>query len=217
MLRSVLPVLLALTPALALAQKGPEVTPFFGLRSQGSFRIASDEIAPNLLRTIDAQKSVTGGVFFDYGLTENFRVEALWTHQGTEVLLGPPPSTGDELDLEAGTKLFDIGIDYLHGGVSYGGGAGSFRPYVAAGIGTAIFNADLANSSRQTHLSFSLALGFRSYVTDRIGFRFDARAFGTRAGDKQEDVACGIFGCAQFERASTFWQGHFVGGLVIAF
>ncbi len=39
----------------------------------------------------------------------------------------------------------------------------------------------------------------------------------SRAGDTQEDLACGVFGCVSFERTSTFWQSHFVGAVMIRF
>lgn len=210
-------VLFVLTPVAAHAQKGPEVIPFFGLKSGGSFRLGTDDESAASQRALKAQSSATGGVFFDYGLTENFQLEFLWAHQGTEVHLGPAPSTDPEAVSSDETPLFNLGVDYFHGGFVYGGGAGRFRPYVSAGIGTAVFNADLPDASRQGHLSFSVGLGFKSYFNDRLGFRFDVRAFGTRGGDRQQEVACGIFGCATFERASTFWQGHFIGGLVFSF
>ena len=63
----------------------------------------------------------------------------------------------------------------------------------------------------------SVGAGLKAYLGERVSFRFDARAFGTRAGDSQEDLACGVFGCFSFERASTFWQSHFVGAVMIRF
>ena len=72
-------------------------------------------------------------------------------------------------------------------------------------------------ASSVTKFSFSIGAGINAYLTERIGVRFDARAFGTRTGDRQEDFACGVFGCVTFERLSTFWQSHFVGALIIRF
>ena len=70
-------------------------------------------------------------------------------------------------------------------------------------------------ASSVTKFSFSIGAGINAYLTERIGVRFDARAFGTRTGDRQEDFACGVFGCVTFERLSTFWQSHFVGALTL--
>ena len=113
--------------------------------------------------------------------------------------------------------LFDLGIDYFHGGIRFDGGNEKYTPYVGAGFGVTRFNPDVADASGVSKFSFSLAAGINAYLTERIGVRFDARAFATRTGDRQEDLACGVFGCVTFERASTFWQSHFVGALIIRF
>jgi len=114
-------------------------------------------------------------------------------------------------------EIFDLGIDYFHGGVRFDGGNETYTPYVAVGLGMARFNPDAAMAPNVNKFSFSIGAGVNAYLTDRIGVRFDARAFGTRTGDSQEDFACGVFGCVTFERASTFWQSHFVGALIIKF
>ncbi len=121
------------------------------------------------------------------------------------------------MDLPTGTELFDVTTNYFHGGILYGGGGRRFHPYVAAGVGLNHLLPDASVASSVTKFSFSLALGFKSYINDRIGFRFDVRGLGTRGGGKQEDISCGVFGCASFKTASTFWQANYVGGVIIGF
>lgn len=198
----------------ALAQEGPQVTPFFGFRSGGSFRIQDTD------RPLNFQGASTFGIAFDYGLTHYLELELMWSRQRTNVELGPSASPGDSSstdELPAGTPLFDVTTSYFHGGVLYGGGSPRFHPYVAGGVGFNRLVPDSENASSVTKFSFSVGLGFKTYVNDRFGFRFDVRALGTRGGSKQEDISCGVFGCASFKTASTFWQANYVGGLVIKF
>ncbi|HSF16677.1 MAG TPA: outer membrane beta-barrel protein [Vicinamibacteria bacterium] len=199
------------------AQPAIEITPFYGLRANGAFRTGQG--TDNVI--LEVKDSGSYGVFFDYGLTEFLKLDVLWTHQSSTVLQGETPTVGPPAEnlsapASSGEPLFDVGIDYVHAGVLYGGGNESFSAYAAGGAGVGFFNPDVADASSVTKFSFSLGAGFRSKFNRRFGFRFDARVFGTRAGDREQDFACGIFGCTSFESASTFWQTHFVGGLIFS-
>lgn len=191
-----------------------EITPFIGPRTHGAFR--TGEQTDN--RFVEVDGSASFGTFVGYGLTDNLVLEGLFAHQGSQVIQGDAP-TGTEPEpriVEPGQPLFDIGIDYFHGGVLYGGGSDVFSGYAAAGAGLARLSPDLPSTSTINKFSFSLGIGFRMFFAERIGFRFDARAFGLRAGESEEVVAeGGVFDPVTFKRASTFWQTHFVAGVVI--
>jgi hypothetical protein len=208
---------LAASVGTSVAQPEMEVTPFFGFRSQGAFR--TGEATDNIILEVD--NSTALGVFFDLGLTDHVKLDALWTHQGTKVLTGETPTvngggtTTSSSEIAPGQPLFDLGIDYIHGGILYGGGSDIFSAYATANAGVTLLNPDLEGASRLTKFSFSLGAGFRTEFNDRLGFRFDGRVFGTRAGSKRDQVACSVFGCATFEAAATFWQVHFIGGVII--
>lgn len=207
-----------LAPA-AFAQQKFEISPFAGVRTAGGFR-GEDQLV-----SFNVQSAPTFGVFADYMVTDQLAVEFLWAHESSTVdkmsaTLVPVPDEPDPTNMVDDVpdgELFDLGVDYFHGGVRFDGGNEKYTPYVAAGLGAARFNPDVAGASGTSKFSFSIGAGLNAYLTDRIGVRFDARAFGTRAGDRQEDLACGVFGCVSFERASTFWQSHFVGALIIRF
>ena len=201
-------VLAVSTPA-ALAQHKIELSPFLGIRSAGSFR------GENQLITFDVSSSPTFGTFFNFPLVGNLQFEALWSDQSSKVVqketnIQDPPNPTE-------TDLFDTRITYFHGGILYGGGNETWEPYVALGTGATRFSPDVPDSSSVTKFSFSVGAGLKAYLGERVSFRFDARAFGTRAGDRQEDLACGVFGCVSFERASTFWQSHLVGAVMLRF
>jgi len=204
-----------LAPA-AFAQHKFEISPYGGVRTAGGFRGENQLVSYNVL------SAPTFGVFADFMVTRQLAIELLWGHEGstvdkkTAVLGGSVPTPPTEAEVPDG-ELFDLGIDYFHGGVRFDGGNEKYTPYIAAGFGMTRFNPDAAMASSLTKFSFSIGAGINAYFTERIGVRFDARAFGTRTGDHQEDFACGVFGCVTFERASTFWQSHFVGALIIRF
>lgn len=216
MRRTLLLACLLSTPVTAMAQNRFELTPFAGLRSGGSFRAPERDLA------LDVQSSLGGGVIFDYVLNDTMQIELLWSHQSSDldiVDVSPVPGDGSETPPD-GTEDFPsigIGVDYFHGAFVYGGGSPVFRPYVLIGAGVARLSPDLPDVSSTSKFSFSVGTGFKSFFTERFGLRVDARAFGTRAGDQREDVACGVFGCVSFETAATFWQGQVVGGFIVAF
>jgi len=190
-----------------------EISPFFGLRTAGSFRPETDEPSPDLeFITYRMSSAPTFGAFFDYNFTNNIAAEALWTYQGSKVVQETATLDGSVVPDE---DLFDMSINYLHGGIRYSGGNEKYDPFVAAGVGVATFSPDGGDSFSK--FSFTIGTGLIANINERIAIRAEARAFGTRAGDRQEDINCGVFGCVSFTRASTFWQSHFVGAVVFRF
>ena len=208
--------LIAVLAPAAFAQHKFEISPYGGVRTAGSFRGEDQLVSYNV------QSAPTFGVFADFMVTRQLAIEFLWGHESstvdkkTAVLGGDVPTPPIEPEVPDG-ELFDLGIDYFHGGVRFDGGNEKYTPYIAAGAGATRFSPDAAMASSVTKFSFSIGAGINAYLTERIGVRFDARAFGTPIGDRQEDFACGVFGCVTFERESTFWQSHFVGALIIRF
>jgi hypothetical protein len=187
--------------------------PFLGLRTGGTFTALEQQVS------LSVNPSLGFGLIFDYQLTRTSKVEFMWSRQKTDfdaTSIAPVPE-GEEPPL-IDVSDFSVGINYFHGAYVYGGGPPRFQPYVAVGAGVARFSPfGVEDETSRTKFSFSLGTGFRSFVTERIGILVDARAFGTRAGDQREDIACTVFGCVSFETAATFWQGHVVGGVVFAF
>ncbi len=208
--------LIAVLAPAAFAQHKFEISPYGGVRTAGSFRGEDQLVSYNV------QSAPTFGVFADFMVTRQLAIEFLWGHESstvdkkTAVRGADVPTPPIEPEVPDG-ELFDLGIDYFHGGVRFDGGNEKYTPYIAAGAGATRFSPDAAMASSVTKFSFSIGAGINAYLTERIGVRFDARAFGTPIDDRQEDFACGVFGCVTFERESTFWQSHFVGALIIRF
>jgi len=203
----------------ALAQRKLEISPYAGIRNAGGFPSETEGT------TFEVQDAATFGVFADYMLTGQLAAEFLWGHTGSSVdeetatvgsITGSSDGPEPESDMPV-RELFDLGIDYFHGGLRYDGGNEKYTPYAAGGLGVARFSPDLAGASSLTKFSFSIGAGIIAYLTERIGVRFDARAFGTPTGESPEDLACNDFGCVSFESDSRFWQSHFAGVLMIRF
>lgn len=211
--------LMAVVAPGALAQSKLELSPFAGVRTAGGFRGEDQLVSYNV------QSAPTFGVFADYMVTKQLAVEFLWSHEGSTVdkktaVLNPTITEGGEALPEPEVpdgELFNLGVDYVQGGIRFDGGNEKYTPYVAVAGGLSRFSPDVSGASSASKFGFSVGAGINAYLTDRIGVRFDARAFGTRAGERQEDLACGVFGCVTFTSASTFWQSHFVGALIIRF
>jgi hypothetical protein len=208
--------LMAVVAPGALAQSKLELSPFAGIRTAGSFRGEDQLVSYNV------QSAPTFGVFADYMVTSQLAVEALWSHSGSTIdkltasLNATPPDDAPVAEVPDG-ELFNVGIDYFQGGIRVDGGNETYNPYVAVGAGLSRLSPDLADASTTNKFGFSVGAGVSANLSDRIGVRFDARAFGTRGGEQQQDLACGVFGCVSFTSASTFWQSHFVGALMIRF
>lgn len=203
----------------ALAQRKLEISPYAGIRNAGGFPGETERV------TFEIQDTVTFGAFADYMLTDQLAAEFLWGHTGSSVdeetatvatVLGSSDGAEPESDVPV-RELFDLGIDYFHGGFRYDGGNEKYTPYAAGGLGVTRFSPDFAGASGLTKFSFSLGAGIIAYLTERIGVRFDARAFGTPTGESPDDLACNDFGCVTFESDSRFWQSHFVGVVIIRF
>ncbi len=133
--------LIAVLAPAAFAQHKFEISPYGGVRTAGGFRGEDQLVSYNV------QSAPTFGVFADFMVTRQLAIEFLWGHAGstvdkkTAVLVGDVPSTPIEAEVPDG-ELFDLGIDYFHGGVRFDGGNEKYAPYVAAGIGTTRFNPD---------------------------------------------------------------------------
>jgi len=136
-----------------------EITPFLGYMAGGEFEDPVDGTG----RDLDAD--LAWGVVLDAAADPWRHYELLYVQQGTQ------------LD---GVENIDIDVRYLQigGTVSYPD-AQRFIPYFGLTVGAAQFSPGRAGLDDETNFAFSVAGGLRVPVTERIGLRFDARAFVT--------------------------------------
>ncbi len=146
------------------------VMPTLGIRSTGSFRIMSPDLAYTTVHFCDG---VTYGLTFGYRLTQGLAVEAMWSSQKASVT-GTIP--GDEVNPSQEVALFDVREDQFqaHLLLSSGYKIGPLDPYLLFGMGLTSFNpnADLAGKSRW---AWSVGFGTQAMFGRRLGLRVQGK------------------------------------------
>ncbi|HEY6547088.1 MAG TPA: outer membrane beta-barrel protein [Vicinamibacteria bacterium] len=205
----ILPALLALAPAAALAQVGTtnitqesvEIAPFVGIRTGGSLSGQLDGTA----RDFAIESGTSYGGTLDFNLHRgNFKFEVLYSRQSTQI--------EQAVQLVPGAP--DLNVEYLQGGVLQEVGNEKSRFFVSVLAGATRFAPQGFDS--ETKFSLSLGGGLKFFPSRHIGLRFDARAYMTFI--KADTGAFCVNGACLFSYSgSHLWQGDFTAGLILAF
>ncbi len=166
-------ILLALVLSLAIAALSSasaaaaqfEITPFAGLTWGGTF---SDSVTGTTLRADD---TTSYGLMLDIQKDERAQYELYISRQATRLRTDQGPFTGN--------PLFDLDIEYYHIGGTYTEAEGRVKPYVVGGLGATHMVPKGPGLNAETKFSFNLGGGVKLQATERIGFRLEARWFGT--------------------------------------
>lgn len=180
-----------------------EVTPFAGYMAGGEFEDPADSTD----RDLDADNNL--------GLLLNATAGGdYWRHYE---LLYSTQST--QLDGVTAPKL-DMDVQYLQiGGTVSNPDAENVIPYFGLTIGATQLSPDESGLDDETKFSFTVGAGVRVPITDRIGVRFDARAFVTLL-DSDGEIFCVSSGgatCRVRVSSDTFVQYAAALGLIIGF
>ena len=197
-----LPLLVALTVTVALAQANLEINPFAGYRFGGS----GDLQLVNRTVDFDLDGGFAGGVTANLTFDDLFQFEFMWSRQATAVNVG-------------GEQVGDAAIDYYQGGVVllFREEGQVLRPFVVGTLGTATFRPDGELGSNTTNFAASLGVGVKAYLNERVGLRFEFRGFTTRTDLHKNDTVCGVFVCTSSSSSQTVWQGDLRAGVMILF
>jgi opacity protein-like surface antigen len=189
-------IVLAASPAFS---QGFEITLVGGYTTPGGIEQKALGI-----QELEFAGSFSWGASACYFFSPRFGIEASWTHQGSELVIG----TG-----EGSAELFDVDIDQLQGSFVYqlGGEPSRLRPFLAAGVGAAFFGAD--DLDGETKLSFGVGAGLKWQASSRLGARLQARYTPTHLDDSSTSDFCDPFGFCQ----SWLHQFELTGGLVFRF
>jgi hypothetical protein len=134
-----------------------EITPFYGYMAGGEFEDPVDGTD----RDLDEDNNF--GVIFNAAVDEWRHYELLYSSQSTQI---------------DGSVPMDLDVQYLQiGGTVSNPDAEHVIPYFGMTVGAARFSPDLAGLDDETKLAFSIAGGVKVPITERIGLRFDVRAF----------------------------------------
>lgn len=138
------------------------------------------------------------------------QVELSYTHQATTLLSQDYFQTQD-------TPLFDMSVDYFQIGGSRGVLRGKAMPFGYGAIGAAMFNPKGDTPDAEWLFSFSLGIGAKYYLSERMGLRAQ---FGLLIPMQWSEGSlwCGSGGCAAgVSGGTTFGQGNVSGGLIFIF
>lgn len=165
----------------ALAQgQNVEITPFGGYRFGGDFDV-SDESGDT-----DAASSVKLGDSGSYGLLLDLRHSDITTYQ---FLYSEQKTTADVNDPDASVRSVDTTLRILQFGGTYRGPGDVVQPYLAATVGGTNIRTTGNSSQSDTFFSGSIGVGVNIMPASRIGFRLEARAYGTLT-DSDTDLFC---------------------------
>lgn len=200
--------LLTIAAAEAAAQQRWEVQPFFGGRFGGGFEVDAPVARPHDFRfaEIDFASGETYGFTAGYFVSQMVQLEFLLSRQ----------QTGIEA---AGVKISDASHTQYHGNVlfHFTDEDAKVRPYVLVGFGASTVSPDLPGADSVTKFSFGLGGGVKTYFTDHVGLRFQARLAPTYV---TEDPAlfCDPFGfCWAVDTAVYSYQTEATVGVTFKF
>jgi len=197
--------LLAATSALAAPPDGAlefEVTPLIGFTMGGKF---TDESTDATLRL---KESANFGIILDVKDVGEAWYEFYYSRQRTQ-LKGSQNSS-------IGSPPFDVNIEYFHLGGTYGTRYENVRPFIAGTLGVTYMNPDDSALDSDTKFSISFGGGFKTFVTDRIGIRLEARWFGTFVGGGGV-VFCSGGSCLANVHGDVMSQLAANAGVIVAF
>ncbi|MEM7051847.1 MAG: outer membrane beta-barrel protein [Acidobacteriota bacterium] len=202
--------------ALALLATAPvvqaqsfEITPFFGYRVGGEFDRFDEDFGDLDFDTdIEVDNGESFGVIVDFPIGQNFYVELFASRQESELIF-------DGGLFEPDDTLFDIDVDYYHGGILYEWNPGQLKPFVVASAGVTQLSPN-NGSGDETYFSASVGGGVKVFFSDNFGLRFEGRVFSTVV-DEDDEVFCDRRYCYDYDDGNYLYQGEGRVGLILRF
>jgi len=180
----------------ALAGEKVELAPFGGLGYGGSFYSASGGQA-----YIGAD--VVYGATLNLAIADNWRVEALYSRQPTDVTQGGGPG-------------FDLTVERYMLGIVEEKGEEPTRFFGSFLLGATRFNPGFGGYHSDVRFTAALTLGIKQYLSKRIAFRAEARGFFVVV-ESGAGALCSNGACIFAYSGSGLWQGDINAGITIGF
>ncbi len=195
--------LFAITSAAALetAEQGIEITPIVGYRSGGSFEDATT------LETLKLDAAASYGLVINIDHDASTQWEFVYSHQNTELQLGPSFT---------GNHQFDLDVDYLSFGGAYVWRDARVQPFIGAAVGIAHLAPQDSSYAAETRLLLQLSGGYKYFLTPNLGLRLEARGYATLM-DTDAAVFCGNGSCIARVNSRGFGQLEVNAGLDMRF
>ena len=177
-----------------------DITPFIGFRAGGTFLDTVED------ETLTVDESMVYGLTVDIDYDATGQLQLLWSHQTSEF---KTPSAAE--------SRFNLNIDYLHFGGTYSWATDEkFKPYVAFSVGATYFQPIDSGYNDEWRFSMGLGLGFKYFITPRIGLMLEGRGYGTFMGGSGA-IFCGGGGCQVAIQQELFAQFEGRTGIIFRF
>ena len=160
----ILALLLAAMPVAAADDLNVEITPFVSYRFGGTFDLEGSTAS------YEIEDSEAVGLLLNLRHTGNTQWEILYSLQQSSARLRDSTLTAPSVDTD---------IHVLQFGGTYQGDGEKVRPYVAMTLGGTHIKTSANGSQSDSFFSGSIGVGLNVIPNNRLGFRFEARAYGT--------------------------------------
>ena len=174
-----------------------EVAPFVGVQNAGSVE------SPSSGASVPIGSDLDFGGTVDVPFDPSWRIEALYSRQQTQ--------------LAGGTAgRFDLAVERYMAGIQEQKGEGATRFFGVFLLGLTRFAPGVAGYGADERFTLGLSLGLKTYLSNRFGFRVEARGFFV-AVESGAGAVCNNGSCLFRYRASGLWQGDVSAGVLVAF
>ncbi len=192
-------------PTASADELNVEITPFVAYRFGGTFDVEGSEASYRI------DDSEAFGLLFNLRHSGNTQWEVLYSRQQSKARLRDSVGTAPAVDTD---------IQVLQIGGTYQGSGETVRPYLAMTLGGTHIKTTANGSLSDTFFSGSIGVGLNLIPSNRLGFRFEARAYATLM-DSSTDLFCqtgpDINICAIRVEGSAMGQFEAFAGVVFRF
>ncbi len=185
-----------------LAAQSLEITPFGGYQVGGKLQIQEGDLRisdnPNL------------GVILNVPLQSGAQLELLFAHQETNMKLTRRATGLQE-------TLFDMAVEYIQAGALYEADRnGRLRAFGTGTVGVTHYNPKERGRASEWRLSAGFGIGGKSFVSERVAIRTEARLMFTLINGAGS-IFCGGGGCLGGVQGTGVAQLLLTAGLTFKF
>jgi hypothetical protein len=180
-----------------------EFTPFAGYQAGGG--------ATSRRGQFSLDSSIDYGLMVDIRVDPDATLHAIWDRQDTVL------DFRDNDPLFPRRVLVDVAVEYYHFGGTVEFPKERLRPYIVLTVGATRFDVKVGDFGDEWRFSVGFGGGLKTYVSDRFGFRVDARVWPTFV-NTSGGFFCSLPGaCLVAFEADAIWQANVTGGFFLAF
>lgn len=183
-----------------------EIIPLLGYRGGGEFI----DNTTNQKHTLES--SDTYGLILSWPYEYGKNIEVYYSHQSTQlnsITVDSPTAADSSVNIP-------ITIDYLHfGGTAPISDDEKLKTFVTGGLGFTYSSADYTGAQSDLRASFSIGVGLKWPMTERISLRLETRGLATLYNNNSAIYCSG--GCSISVNGNLFMQGEVFAGLGFKF